>query len=1184
MSRILLLILGVASTLVLGLPTAGEPARSLTDHTGPVDFQRDVRPILSDRCYQCHGPDAAHRRAGLRLDTRDGAVATLPSGRRAIVPGDPGASALLTRIRHPDVLERMPPRAAKKTLLDTEIATLHRWVEEGAPYASHWAFVAPRRPAVPSVADAAWVRNPIDAFIRSHQERKGARPSPEADPQTLLRRLAYDLNGAPPSPGEIDRVLGKDPSGPPSGYLDEFTDRMFASPRYGEHMARHWLDAARYGDTHGLHLDNRRSMWPYRDWVIDAFNHNVRFDQFTIEQLAGDLLPSPTLAQRVATGFNRCNVTTAEGGLIAAEYLAKYAMDRVDTTSTVWLGMTVACAKCHDHKFDPVSQEEYYRLFAFFNSISEKASDGNKLIAPPFVRVPTEALVKREAEIAESLQGLKAKLAAPLPEVDAAQREWAEQTTKRLQGGWVVLRPRSVTSAKGATMKVGEDRIVTVSGVSPDHDVYTFETGTHLRDIRLIRLEALVNGDQPGAGVGRASHSNIVLTDFELAAAPADQADAPEPLPVVTACADYAQRDYTIASALDDKPATGWAVDGGKEDRTAVFQLEAPISFVGGTRLRIRMKFESSHPQHTISRFRLSVSDRPDKAPSTRGPWFEAGPFTGGNVEQVFKRAFGPEKDPDIAKTYRKGKVAWVESPQYVDGRIHTLKGGNRAHYFQRRITSPGARPYTFFVGSDDAIKVWINGEEAFVLNARRAVAVDQNRVTVQLRQGENRLLMKIVNGGGGFGFYFRPVGENVDGVSTSIARILTTPPTGRTAPDLATLQAHYRRNFSPEWKQLDAERTKLTTELAGIRKNYPQTMVMEELPKRRPAHVLIRGQYDQPGAAVTPGTPAVFPPLPSSDAPSRLELARWLVDPGHPLTARVFVNRLWMMVFGRGLVATPEDFGSQGRYPTHRELLDWLACEFVACGWDIQHMLRLMVSSATYRQSSGATPEAIARDPENVLYARGPQHRLDAEQIRDAALLMSGLLIEKVGGPSVKPYQPPGVWFAVGYTSSNTARFKRDTGDALWRRSMYTFWKRTAPPPTMQIFDAPSREACSVSRPRTNTPLQALALMNDVQYVEAARAFAERALREGGGSWDDRLQYLWRWAMTRRPDAFERSVLRDDLARHRAHYTDHPDDAKALLGVGESKADPALDPIDHAALTAVANMILNLHEATNKR
>lgn len=1158
-------------------------AASQTVSADAVDYSRDVRPILSDNCYACHGPDANTRQAGLRLDTRDGAVGVLPSGRRAVVPGDHTASELLRRVRSADPAHRMPPAGAgHRPLTREQTTTLERWVQDGAPFQSHWAFIPPSRTTPPPTADSAWGQNSIDRFVRAAQEAQGLRPAPPANKSALCRRITLDLTGLPPSPEEVDAFVADQAP----GAVLRLIERCLNSPRYGEQMARHWLDAARYGDTHGLHLDNERSMWPYRDWVIDAFNSNQPYDSFVVDQLAGDLLPEPSLEQRIATGFNRCNVTSAEGGMIADEYLSLYAKDRVDTTATVFLGLTLECAKCHDHKFDPFSLKEYYQLVAFFHSIAEDASDKNAIIAPPFVAVPTEDQRATVADLKQRIADEEAALGAPDPAIDEAQQQWQQALAARLGEGWVNLRPREAYSAAGATMTIGADGVVRASGKNPERDVYEVIATTHLRDIRTLRLHLLPDPDQPGGGIGRDSHNNIVLTHLQGFAAPVGRPAEERPLEFDAVSADWNQRDFPARYAVDDKDDTGWAISGGAdEDRSLLLRLARPASFVGGTRIKIKLGFGSRFPKHTIARLSLSASDQARTGPATLEPWLKTEqPFVGRNQSEVLKTAFEPEKDPSPDARYLDDKVGWVPAPDYVDGKIHLFSQlPNRAYYLQRIIRSPSARQLTCFFGSDDGIKVFLNGEEVLARDVGRAVAADQERADLNLKAGDNRLMIKIVNGGGACGFYFRVLAEHVDGVPARIARILAQDHASWSDADRGIVRAYYRRNHSPDWRARQDRLTALKADLKKTESSYPRTMVMQQLPKPRGTRLLIRGEYDNPGEEVTPKVPAVFSPLREGQPRDRLALARWITDPKHPLTARVFVNRLWQMLFGAGLVTTPEDFGSQGHYPSHKQLLDWLAVEFVESGWDIQHVLKLILSSDTYGQRSHISAEGLARDPRNTWLARGPRHRLDAEEIRDGALLMGGLLVEQVGGKSVRPYQPSGVWRAVGYTSSNTAQFRRDSGDALWRRSLYTFWKRTAPPPTMSLFDAPSREACSVSRTQTNTPLQALALLNDIQFVEAARAFGHRAMTRSAADDRDRLLWMWRWATSRPAEAEELAVMESLLKNERDHYGEHPDDAKRLVTVGESTLGKDADPAELAAWMSVANMLLNLDETLTK-
>ena len=1149
-------------------PRARQPSVTLGRVTrGKVDFGRDVRPILSDRCFACHGPDAKTRKAGLRLDTQDGSQARLEGGRFAIVPGDSKASEILRRVSAHGK-ERMPPEGSGEALTANEVATLRAWIDAGAEYSAHWAFVVPERPPLPQLEGAT---SPIDAFVRARLAAEGLRAAPEADRATLLRRVSLDLTGLPPSPSQVEAFV-RDKS--PKAY-ERQVERLLASPQHAEHMARHWLDAARYGDTHGYHLDNRRQIWPYRDWVIEAYRSNLRFDDFVRKQIAGDLLPEATREDQVASGFNRCNVTSAEGGMIAAEYLAKYAMDRVETTATVFLGLTTNCARCHDHKFDPLTQRDYYRMFAFFNSIAEDASDKNQPVPPPSIRVPS---VKQESELARidrEIEALEARLTAPMPEVDAAQAKWEVSERAKISERWTVLRPTSALSQGGATLRVQADGSILASGHEPDREVYEVSAISPRGGIRALRLEALTHN---GKGPGRSSHRNIVLSRFEVLAAPLERSQSLKAVALEAASADYNQINYHVRGALDSNDATGWAFSNPKPPLSAVFIPKQAIG-EGATLLRLRLHFVSPHPKHALLRFRLSESRDDKLQPATLSAWHRLGPIRGKSFVQAYANDFGPERGVQLDKP--QAGQRWIKSA-YAEGKVHLFaQTPNAATYLYRRIEVASARELQLGLGSDDAIKVWLDGRLIHQKRVARGVTVDQDRVSLRLSPGSHELLIKIVNAAGGHGFAFRLIGESPDGLPIRIVEALSSKKAN--SKQSAALRAYYRRRHSPGWKELDAAIAKLRAERKRVEAEIPQTLVSKELPKPRPAHILDRGQYDRKREIVQPGTPSALHELrPRAARATRLDLAEWLVARDNPLTARVTVNRLWQMFFGTGIVKTAEDFGMQGEWPSHPELLDWLACEFVEKGWDVRHILRTIVSSATYRQSARASAALVARDPQNRLLARGPRHRLDAEAIRDQALFVSGLLVDKVGGPSVRPYQPPGVWFAVGYTSSNTARFKRDSGEKLWRRSLYTFWKRTAPPPTMQLFDAPSREACRVRRARTNTPLQALALMNDVQFVEAARAFAERILMSDGDL-AEQLAFGFRWVTSRVPSAPELAELQRLFDEQVAQYRSKPDAAKALLSHGEYKVKAELPSDRLAAMTIVANLLLNLDEAITK-
>ncbi|MCA9265376.1 MAG: PSD1 domain-containing protein, partial [Planctomycetales bacterium] len=926
----------------------------------PIDFGREVLPLLADRCFACHGPDEGTRETDMRLDTQEGLYGELDSGDVTVRPGNSDQSALYSRLVTDDEDLRMPPADSGKEVSAEEIALIKQWIDEGASWQKHWSLIAPSRPQRPSVSNESWPRNDIDWFVMARLDQEGLRPSPAADKITLIRRVTYDLTGLPPTPQEIDDFLA-DTS---EEAYERVVNRLLESVHYGEHMARYWLDAARYADTHGLHLDNYRQMWPYRDWVIKAFNANMPFDQFTVEQLAGDLLPNPTLDQQIATGFNRCNVTTSEGGVIPEEYYVHYTNDRVATMSTVWMGVSMGCVTCHEHKFDPYSMRDFYQLFAFFNSLDGPVMDGNRQDTEPVVKVTTSAQRAELDKLDRRVSVLSQVMEAPIREVDDAQAQWEAQIQSSLSDDshWQILHPETFKSEGGAAHSNLEDESILVSGENPAQEVYEITALTKQVNMRAIRLEGLTH-ESLGGAAGRSPNGNVVLSEVELEIAPAADPDKWQKIALTHAWADHEQTDgdFKIANAIDGKTETGWAIGGHqrREDRTAIILAETAFGHTEGTRLRVRLRHESVYPQHQFGRIRLAVSSQ--------------------------------------------SGIPHMDDP-------------------------------------------------------------------------------------------FAPA---------EIVKLVAIPAEQRDAQANKQIRAHFRNNISQD------ETLRVTREqLAELRKqkeeldaSLPTTLVWKEKAQPDPAYVLIRGAYDKKGDEVTRNTPAALPPLAmeAGQTPTRLDLSHWLLSADHPLTARVTVNRFWQQYFGRGIVESTEDFGSQGKRPTHPQLLDWLAVEFRENSWDVKELQKLIVMSATYQQASKVDPDAAQKDPSNALLSRGPRFRLDAELIRDTALATSGLLVRKIGGPSVKPYQPPGIWHAVGYTDSNTANFTRDSGEALYRRSLYTFWKRTAPPPALVTLDAPSRENCTVRRSRTNTPLAALALMNDEQFVEASRAMAARAMQEGG-------------------------------------------------------------------------------------
>jgi hypothetical protein len=1031
--------------------------------TTVIDFNRDIRPLLADNCWKCHGPDEKERKGKLRLDTREGALAPRKDG-AAIVPGEPAKSLVLERLTSDDAELRMPPKKTGKQLTPKQVELVREWIKQGAKWNKHWAFVPPQRPAVPTFRGNSQIpyfplRNSIDHFVLARLRQEGLQPSPEADRPTLIRRLTFDLTGLPPTPAEIDAFL----TDTRDGAYERHVDRLLASPRYGERMALDWLDAARFADTHGYHIDSGRDMSRWREWVIDAFNNNKPFDKFTIEQLAGDLLPNPTLEQRVASGFNRNHMINFEGGAIPEEYHTAYIVDRVNTTATVWLGLTIGCAQCHDHKYDPITQKEFYQLFAFFHNVPENGLDGSKGNAAPLLRVPTRQQEQRLARLAEEIKQLDARLEGPWPELDAPQQAWERQALNEksiIWTPWDVAETRSDGDAKLIKLK---DFSIQVSGPNPAKDVYRVAGVPPLKKVTGVRVEVLPN-ELPGQGkLGRSANGNYVLTRVEPVVLGGGQ-----PIVLKAASASFSQQDFPVGNAIDPRTSKGWATYPEVEKpNTAVFAFAEPLELKEGMQLGFNFHFQSIFAQHQWSRFRLAVTD----------------------ADQPLGTSSLPE-----------------------------------------------------------------------AVRASLAVPVEK-----------------------------------------------------RNAGQLAELRRFYRSRIAKEGLRLGEQAASLKKEQADLEKQIPTTMVMQEMPKARDTFLLVRGQYDKKGEKVTAGVPAFLPSLSKpgppgagrGDAPTRLDLARWLVDPRQPLTARVIVNRYWQMYFGTGLVKTAEDFGSQGELPSHPELLDWLATEFVASGWDVKRMQKLIVMSATYRQSSaigdqlsaigkkenttGALPIAAkpVADPENRLLSRGPRFRLQAEFIRDQALAVSGLLNGEIGGHSVSPYQPPGLWEELMSRADGanwTAQtYKQSSGKDLYRRTMYTFWKRTCPPPTLATFDAPDRETCTVRRARTNTPLQALILMNDPTYIEAARKLGERMMLDGGQSPDERIAFAFRLATARRPNDQEVALLRRLFDQQLARYRQDNAAALKLLGVGESRRNERLDAAELAAWSMVASVILNLDEVVTR-
>ncbi len=1160
-----------------------------------VRYGRDIRPILSDRCFKCHGPDAATRAADLRLDEFESATRARRGG-PAIVPGAPSASLAWLRVTHADAEERMPPPDSRKPALSaSELELLRKWIEAGAMYEPHWAFQPPQRPQPPANQGLGWCRNEIDRFVLAGLEGRGLSPSPEAERPELLRRVFLDVTGLPPTAGEMEAYLADGSGDAYERWVDRLLTEEPYRTRYAERMAVAWLDAARYADTIGIHTDAGRTLWPWRDWVLRAYRDNKPFDAFVTEQIAGDLLPGAGQDERVATGFCRAHVVSDEGGAINEEYLVEYAVDRVSTAGSVLLGLTLGCARCHDHKFDPISQREFYSLMAYFNSVDEpgvysQLPDPQRAFEP-FISVPS-------AEQAAGLADLREKHAAAVdeagrvtPEEERERRKYFAALPARFGTDWSIPRVVAAT-ATGATLTVQADGSVLASGENPARDDHELRLHTEAADLRLILLEALPDPTLPHGRVGRAPNGNAVLTGVEVEAIRRADPSQRRQVRFAWAWADVEQPDgdFQVVNVLDDAEQSGWAVDAHRRPggRAALLLSEEPFGFEGGTELRVTLRYRSIYDQHALGRVRVRVGRLDAQAahelPEALGSWMLVGPFPADSGDAAFDTAFGPENDGaiDPGRNFGFGNQYWRHAPEVRDGQTATFGDGLYALYLGRAVYAPTARELDLSLGSDDGIRVFVNGSEAFANKVARGVAPDQDRARLSLRPGRNELVFKISNIGGPAGFYYRAAPRDGAVTSELVAGIL--PEAARSAEAHARAEVAWRLAFSPRYREIMQSAAVFERQLADLERQIPVTMVMKELDAPRETFVLTRGQYDHPDRRqpAPRGIPAALGRLPEGAAADRLGLARWLTSAENPLVARVAVNRLWEQLFGYGLVRTSEDFGLQGEWPTHPELLDWLAIEFRESGWDVRAMLRLIVTSSTYRQSARRRPDAAAIDPDNRLLAHFPRQRLSAEQIRDQALYVSGLLVEKFGGPPVRPYQPPGLWEEIAMPQSNTRSYVRDPGEGLWRRSLYTYWKRAAPPPAMLTLDAPTREFCTVRRINTNTPLQALVLWNDEQFVEAARALAARVLGEAGDD-DVRLAVMLRRCTGREPGAGELEALRAALAAWRGRYSQAPADAEALLAVGEAPRPASIPAEELAAWTLVAGAALSLDATLSK-
>ncbi|MDA1277195.1 MAG: DUF1553 domain-containing protein [Verrucomicrobia bacterium] len=1047
---------------------AGESAGS------DIHFSRDILPILSENCFACHGPDDGSRKADLRLDTKGGLYEKTDKHEPAVVPGDLEASEIWYRIVTLDEDDIMPPPKSKKILKPEQKELIKEWILAGAPWQGHWSFLKPERPTVPEITGTEFeIRNPIDAFVLSKLRLEELVPAPEADRRTMARRLSLDLTGLPPTPDEVEAFVG-DIS---VNAYEKYVDHLLNSPHWGEHRARYWLDAARYADTHGLHFDNYREMWPYRDWVIGAFNRNMPFDQFTIEQIAGDLLENPSQDQIVATGFQRCNMTTNEGGTIEDENLANYANDRVTTTGWVWLGLTMNCTACHDHKFDPLTMRDFYSMAAFYRNTKQSGFDRNRRESDLYAVVP------------QSKSGMDRWKALP-SEIEVAHGiyENREQEANAAFTNWL-SGAETVLNGSPATFANQELRIPLIDN-----------TPTTV-------FGEIENEEQEFHFSGKLGWRN----DGPLGGAP------------------ILSKERTLEI-------------GGVGD------LEANEPFSMGAWVRLPEGFKG---QGSL------MSKMEESKQSGRGWDF-----------------FVRERDFGLSLAHR---------PRSNTLRVRASEAVMKAGVWQHLFVTYGGTRYA------QDVKLYLDGEEVKV-NRESDRLEHSIRTDVPLKIGgqleENRLDGVAIQD---LRIYRRQLGAPEIQALAAAPRLNELLSRARNEGLESTnnasrevLRGYFKVAQGGGWRNAYDQLGALELERQLIRGRSPVTLVQREKTDTEPmANILFRGQYDQPREKVSPAAIAALHPMPANAPKNRLGLARWLVSPENPLTARVSVNRFWQEIFGVGIVMSVDDFGAMGERPVNPELLDWLACEFLESGWNVKHLFKLIVMSSTYRQGAGTTAEKLDKDPENRLLSRGPRFRMDAEMIRDYALAASGLLARTVGGPSVKPYQPPGVWEAVAMPESNTGNYTPDSGEGLYRRSLYTFWKRAAPPAMMDLFNAPSRETCTVRRERTNTPLQALATLNDPEFIKAARHLAGMALVAGND--DAALDFVAKRLLSRSLAPDERVIVKETLDSMRSFYVNDPDSAKALLALGEMRSSVRVTEPQLAAMTMVVNQLMNLDEVLNK-
>ncbi|MBL9190252.1 MAG: DUF1553 domain-containing protein [Opitutaceae bacterium] len=1139
------------------------------------DFNRDIRPILSDKCFRCHGPDDENRKGGqngLRLDTLAGAREDLGGGAFAIVPGHPEKSELIARITTSDSEELMPPRSSGKTVSAAELDLLKRWITSGAAYARHWSYEPPKRPALPAVKNNGWPRGPIDTFILAGLEAAKLAPQPEADRAALARRVALDLTGLPPTIAEVEafeRDRAKDA-------YERFVDRQLAKPAYGEHWTRSWLDLARYADSKGYADDQARSIWRYRDWVIDAFNRNMPFDLFTTEQIAGDLLSGATQAQLFATGFHRNTMTNTEGGTDDEEFRIAAVVDRVNTTMSVWMGTSMACAQCHTHKYDPLTHKEYFSLYAIFN----QTEDADRADETPVLEFYSDDQLRKRTEAEGEIARLDEKIRAARPAHTAAARAWAEKFPLDL--AWSTPRIVAAKSSGGAKIETHPDGRVRVAA-GRKKDTTTVElTDLGPGIITALRLTALPLASLPGGGAGAGQEGNFLVSRVRVAVKPAEPVRrarhvriefpganrvlALAEVEVFVAGENVAVRGTATQSTTAEAAVASRAIDGRtdgvpeKASLSVTENGEAPWWEVDlGATLPIEriMVWGRTGLEPTPAGLRVVVLDE------ARQPvWEQAA-----KAAPKPSLAFNPGEPREL-------KIARTAADYAQTDHDETMVGAEPdARPAAQRRRKPATAKRGWGVAGATA------EPHALTLEPEQPIALAPGETLVVTIEQQSEIAGATLN-------HFRldatadPRAREQLSVPPAQIAALRRPAAERTADEAALLLDYYVRQIAPE---LGGERNRLAVLQRTLDEMPLQTSpIMRELPtdKLRKTHIQLRGNHLALGDEVGPGVPAVFPPLPAGEKPDRLALARWLVSAENPLTARVLANRLWESIFGLGLVRTSEEFGSQGEPPSHPELLDWLALELVQGGWDQKKFLRMLVTSAAYRQSSRVTPAVLEADPENRLFSRGPRFRLTAEMVRDQALAVSGLLNGKSHGPSARPYQPA---FGLNAAFGSALDWKTSVGEERHRRGLYTEWRRSSPYPSMVTFDAPNREVCTLRRNRSNTPLQALVTLNDPVYVEAAQALA-RVMMEGGGSAEEMARAGFRRVLLRAPGAAELKPLLELQREARAAYERTPDQAVAAIANAENPPPAKFAPAELASWIAVANVLLNLDETLMKR